>query len=37
LTALLQPLVEDGKLVRTLPDVHTVRKQVLASLDHVAL
>ncbi len=34
---LLQPLVEDGRLVRTLPDVHAIRQQVLADLEHVTL
>jgi nicotinate phosphoribosyltransferase len=34
---LLLPLIEDGQVVRALPDVHTVRRQVLASLEQVAL
>jgi nicotinate phosphoribosyltransferase len=37
LTSLLQPLIEDGRLVRTLPDVHSIRQQVLADLEQVAL
>jgi nicotinate phosphoribosyltransferase len=34
---LLQSLVEDGKLARTLPDVHAIRQQVLADLETVTL
>ena len=34
---LLQPLVEDGKLVGALPDVHAIRQQVLADLERVPL
>jgi nicotinate phosphoribosyltransferase len=34
---LLQPLIQDGRLVRALPDVHAIRRQVLAQLDEVAL
>jgi nicotinate phosphoribosyltransferase len=34
---LLQPLVQDGRLARVLPDVQDLRKQVLADLEHVAL
>ena len=37
LTSLLQPLIENGRLVRGLPDVHTIRQQVLAALEQVAL
>jgi nicotinate phosphoribosyltransferase len=37
LTSLLQPLIEDGRLARTLPDVHSIRQQVLADLEQVAL
>jgi hypothetical protein len=33
----LQSLVEDGKLARTLPDVHAIRQQVLADLETVTL
>jgi nicotinate phosphoribosyltransferase len=36
-TPLLQPLVEDGRLVRTLPDVHAIRQQVLTDLERVSL
>ena len=36
-TTLLQPLVEDGRLTRRLPDVHVIRQQVLADLDRVTL
>jgi nicotinate phosphoribosyltransferase len=36
-TRLLQPLIEEGKPVQALPDVHVLRDQVLASLEHVAL
>jgi nicotinate phosphoribosyltransferase len=35
--SLLQPLIEDGRLVRALPDVHAIRKQLLEDLDQVAL
>ena len=35
--SLLQPLIEDGRLARTLPDVHAIRRQVLADLDRVTL
>jgi nicotinate phosphoribosyltransferase len=34
---LLQPLIENGRLVRALPDVHAIRQQVLAALEQVAL
>lgn len=34
---LLQPLIEDGRLVRALPDVHAIRRQVLGQLEEVAL
>ncbi len=34
---LLQPLLTAGRLARTLPDVHTIRRQVLADLDQVGL
>lgn len=34
---LLQPLIQDGRLVGTLPDVHAIRRQVLAQLEEVAL
>ena len=37
LTSLLQPLIEDGRLVRALPDVQAIRQQVLADLEQVAL
>jgi nicotinate phosphoribosyltransferase len=37
MVSLLQPLVEDGRLVRALPDVHVIRHQVLADLDQVPL
>ena len=37
LVSLLQPLVQDGRLVRTLPDVHAIRRQVLEDLEQVAL
>jgi len=37
LISLLQPLIEDGRLVRALPDVHAIRQQVLAELEQVAL
>jgi nicotinate phosphoribosyltransferase len=37
LVSLLQPLIEDGRLVRALPDVHVIRQQVLADLEQVAL
>ncbi len=35
--ALLQSLIQDGKLVAELPDVHTVRRRTLAGLAAVAL
>jgi nicotinate phosphoribosyltransferase len=35
--SLLQPLIQDGRLVRTLPDVQAIRHQVLADLDRVTL
>jgi nicotinate phosphoribosyltransferase len=35
--ALLQPLIEHGRLATVLPDVHAIRRQVLAQLDEVAL
>ena len=34
---LLLPLVEDGRVVRPAPDVHTLRREVLAALEQVAL
>jgi nicotinate phosphoribosyltransferase len=34
---LLQPLIEEGRLVRNLPDVHEIRRRVLTDLDQVAL
>jgi nicotinate phosphoribosyltransferase len=34
---LLQPLIQEGRLARTLPDVHALRRQVLAQLEEVAL
>jgi nicotinate phosphoribosyltransferase len=34
---LLQPLIEDGRLVRALADVHAIRRQVLGQLEEVAL
>jgi hypothetical protein len=34
---MLQPLIEDGRLVRTLPDAHAIREHVLAGLEQVAL
>lgn len=34
---LLTPLIESGRLVRALPDVHALRQQVLAALEQVAL
>lgn len=37
LTSLLEPLVEEGRLARRLPDVHAIRQQVLAALEQVAL
>jgi nicotinate phosphoribosyltransferase len=37
LESLLQPLIEDGRLVRTLPDAHAIREHVLAGLEQVAL
>ena len=37
MTSLLQPLIEEGRLVRTLPDVHILRHQVLAALERVSL
>jgi nicotinate phosphoribosyltransferase len=37
MTSLLQPLIEEGCLVRTLPDVHVLRHQVLAALERVSL
>jgi nicotinate phosphoribosyltransferase len=35
--SLLQPLIEEGRLTRTLPDVHTLRQQVLAAVERVSL
>jgi hypothetical protein len=35
--SLLQPLIQDGRLVQQLPDVHTIRQRVLAALEQVAL
>lgn len=37
LTPLLQPLIQEGRLVRTLPDVHALRQQVLADLERASL
>jgi len=37
MTSLLQPLIEEGRLARTLPDVHVLRHQVLAALEGVSL
>jgi nicotinate phosphoribosyltransferase len=34
---LLQPLIQEGRLIRTLPDVHALRREVLAQLEEVAL
>lgn len=34
---LLEPLIEDGRMARTLPDVHAIRQRVLAALDTVTL
>lgn len=34
---LLQPLIQEGRLVRTLPDVHAIRRQVLDALEQVSL
>ena len=34
---LLQPLIEEGRLARHLPDVHEIRRRVLTDLDQVAL
>jgi nicotinate phosphoribosyltransferase len=34
---LLLPLIEEGRLVRSLPDVHTLRQHVLSGLAQVAL
>jgi hypothetical protein len=34
---LLEPLIQEGRLVRTMPDIHRLRKQVLADLDRVPL
>jgi hypothetical protein len=36
-TPLLQLLIEDGRLVRVLPDVQAIRQQVLADLERVTL
>jgi len=35
--SLLKPLIQDGRLAQTLPDVHTIRQRVLADLEQVAL
>lgn len=35
--AILAPLVEEGRLVRSLPDAREIRRQVLAALEEVAL
>jgi nicotinate phosphoribosyltransferase len=37
LVSLLEPLIQDGRLARGLPDVHAIRRQVLAALEQVAL
>jgi nicotinate phosphoribosyltransferase len=34
---LLLPLIEDGRAVRSMPDAHTLRRQVLDALEQVAL
>jgi len=36
-TPLLLPLIEEGRLVRSLPDIHALREQVLVDLDQVGL
>lgn len=36
-TPLLLPLIENGRLVRTLPEVQVIRQQVLAALERVSL
>jgi hypothetical protein len=33
----LLPLIEGGRVVRAMPDVHALRRQVLAELTQVAL
>jgi len=35
--SILKLLIQDGRLARTPPDVHTIRQQVLAALEQVAL
>lgn len=37
LISLLQPLIQEGRLVRSLPDVHAIRRQVLDALERVSL
>ncbi len=37
MASLLVPLVIQGSLVQPLPDVHTIRREVLAGLEHVSL
>jgi nicotinate phosphoribosyltransferase len=37
LISLLEPLIQDGRLVRTLPEVQAIRQQVLADLERVSL
>jgi nicotinate phosphoribosyltransferase len=37
LISVLEPLVDNGRLVRSLPDVHAARQQVLANLETVTL
>jgi hypothetical protein len=34
---LLLPLIEDGRVVRAMSDVHALRRRVLADLTQVAL
>jgi nicotinate phosphoribosyltransferase len=35
--SILEPLIEGGRLARELPDVHAIRRQVLAGLEEVGL
>jgi len=35
--SILEPFLEGGRLTRELPDVHAIRRQVLANLERVAL
>ena len=37
MVSLLLPLIEDGRVVRPMPDVHALRRKVLAGLTQVAL